>query len=66
VDDLANYLLDTYGECSMGLECSCIQPIKKTSPVEFPTWLGRYCPNWKPLGATTHEELLDWFKKNSR
>jgi hypothetical protein len=49
MNELDEYSLDLYGECKLGLECSCIQPIKRTSPIEFPLWLGRICPNWQPL-----------------
>lgn len=44
IDDL----LDIYGTCSMDERCKCIQPIKRTSPIEFPQWLGRLCPHWQP------------------
>lgn len=56
--DLADYLLDNYGLCKLDV-CICIQPIKRTSPVEFPPWLGRLCPNWQPSGALTNNDLLD-------
>ena len=54
--------LDMYGEC-MSTEkatvnnprCRCL----KTG------WLGRKCPNWKPLGARGPDDLLKWVRENA-
>lgn len=43
-----DHLLDVYGSCSLGEACKCIQPIKRTSPIQFPPWLGRGCLYWQP------------------
>lgn len=45
-------LENLYGSCKLDYKCLCLQPIKRTSPIQFPLWLGRLCPNWQPdLGA---------------
>lgn len=46
------YLADHYGACrrqKAGDECRCVGPGKR--------WLGRFCPHWEPLGATTFADL---------
>jgi hypothetical protein len=58
-DDLDEYLLDHYGSCQLGEKCSCIQPIKRTSPIEFPPWLGRLCLYWQPAS----KDQLDAIRK---
>jgi hypothetical protein len=48
--DYADYLLDHYGECALGApRCVCLKPTKP--------WLGRLCPQWRPWGARTLDEL---------
>lgn len=47
--ETANYFLDFYGTCTLGLKCLELKP-----GVE---WLGRFCPQWRPLGVRSHEEL---------
>lgn len=51
--DIGGYLLDNYGVCTRGADsdCECLKPGKK--------WYGRGCPHWKPLGATTLEQLKE-------
>lgn len=46
--DPLDHLKDIYGACTMGVSCKCLQPVKRTSPLQMPLWLGRYCPHWKP------------------
>lgn len=52
--DMADYLLDNYGECELGSERCYHGPgpqcLKRG-------WRGRDCPHWKTLGARTLEEL---------
>lgn len=55
--ELQEYLLDYYGLCRLGNDCNCIQPIKRTSPIETPEWIGRMCSNWMPAGAIDYEQL---------
>ena len=40
---------DLYGSCKLGEACICMQPKRRTIPIEFPEWLGRFCYNWQPL-----------------
>ena len=42
-----DYFMNLYGTCNLGTKCQCL----KTS------WLGQLCPNWKPLGCKSHEDL---------
>ncbi len=57
-NELAEYLLDNYGECERGEDCywgknafgrwdGCLRT----------GWKGRLCKYWKPLGATDYEGL---------
>ncbi len=48
--DLAGYIADNYGRCRVE-PCRCLRPGS--------TWLGRACPNWKPVKARTWDELRD-------
>lgn len=45
------YLLDNYGICTRDADCQCLKPSR--------LWLGRGCPNWRPLGATNFDQLKE-------
>ena len=45
-----DYFLDRWGNCSV-TPCACMGR----------EWIGRACPNWTPLGVTSHEELQKHF-----
>ena len=44
-----SYFLDHYGTCSLGAKCLCLKPEHG--------WYGRLCPQWRPNGWTTFEEM---------
>ena len=48
-NDLADYLLDNYGTCTLKSACVCRRTV----------WLGRACGAWQTLGARTWEELAE-------
>jgi hypothetical protein len=50
--DLSDYIADHYGTCTSNL-CKCLFPGH--------SWLGRACPNWRPVKAKTWEELYEHF-----
>jgi hypothetical protein len=57
---MADYLLDNYGECTRGADCYWGKDTRgKRNGCLLTGWLGRKCPHWRPLGATTWDELRD-------
>lgn len=57
-NDVADYLLDNYGTCSRGADCYWGHDTMGRYDGCLKTgWIGRACPHWKPIGATTLEEL---------
>lgn len=56
--DLADYLLDYYGTCDRDEDCYWGKDqLGRPNGCLNVGWKGRGCPHWKPLGATTYEEL---------
>jgi hypothetical protein len=57
-NDIADYLLDNYGECSRGEDCYWGKDGKGHSCLRQ-GWLGRACKHWHPLGVTSLDELRE-------
>jgi hypothetical protein len=53
-NDLADYIADNYGLCTLE-KCKCRND----------NWLGRACPNWRPVTASTLEELRELMKNSN-
>jgi len=47
---LAEYIKNFYGTCSMKEKCTCL----KIGP-----WLGSGCINWNPVKVSSYDELID-------
>lgn len=47
-NDLSEYIAAHYGTCAMGERCCCLRV----------GW-GRACDNWRPVNASTWDELRD-------
>lgn len=47
MNELAEYMLDNYGTCTRGADCSCLRL----------EWLGRACVHWRPAGVKSFDEL---------
>lgn len=57
-NDLADYLLDNYGECDRKADCYWGRDAAgKWNGCLKIGWRGRECPHWHPLGATDLDEL---------
>ena len=56
-----DYFLDHYGKCNLD-PCLCIPSIKNEFPRFGGAWVGRKCPDWVPLGAKSHEDLVAYLK----
>lgn len=57
-DDLATYLLDTYGACERGSDCYWGKDANGRENGCLKTgWRGRACKHWQPCGATNYDEL---------
>ena len=52
------YFLDMYGTCSLGPKCLCLKPEHG--------WYGRHCPQWKPAGWRSHEDMLKFHQERQR
>ena len=61
-DDLADYLLDTYGECELGSGRCYHGPGPRCLRTG---WRGRECPHWKTLDARTLDELRTKYREQS-
>jgi hypothetical protein len=60
---MKEYLLDNYGECDRGPDCYWGKDSKENwNGCLRMGWKGRACSHWKPLGATTMEELYAMLK----
>ena len=57
MSDLANYLLDHYGTCDLEGD-DCLHIGNNAQP-----WIGRLCPHWTPLGATTWQQLREFHER---
>ena len=57
MNDFAHYMLDHYGACALE-RCACLGPGVR--------WLGRECPNWRPAGVTSLEELIAHVQAGAR
>ena len=53
-EDMAEYLLDNYGECALGSARCYHGPGPQCLKLG---WRGRACENWKPLGARTLKDF---------
>ncbi len=51
IEPSADYWLDNYGTCRLGVQCKCIRQQKD--------WPGRLCEHWVPLGVTSFESYRD-------
>lgn len=57
-NDLADYLLDNYGTCARETDCYWGKDERgEWNGCHRTGWRGRQCKHWKPLGATSLEEL---------
>ena len=54
-EPLSPYFLNFYGKCELNT-CSCLNQNNGG-------WRGTWCPNWKPNGSTSWNEMIERIRK---
>jgi len=56
-DNLRWYIQSNYGKCVQSSDCACLKPGSE--------WLGLACPNWRPVKASSWDELRQEMQSSS-